>query len=359
MSSTKKNFERTLLEIIGLVGEYPYKEIYLFGYTKNYMVKIIRKLKKEGVICIYYKDRLKGIRFTKEYINELKKQGGKLKGINSSYKNKSDKTKRIRVHKIAETMLLMYKSDIKIFGYEKPITDGDLLYKINQTKSSMFYSSVELKKGNADKFKVISSSRFIGILLTNKNQYIVYNCGNSLMKWSKYSEDKALLFFKYLEENNKYQDDTKQVMIVDNLEILSPLLNTVKTKPSKLGFRLDLSNEGFYCITKDLNGAFTLKLLCDTENYNKLVRTVTVGFTKINEYSKEFIDLDGKEVIICFLLDMVKLVKFTNSIEQKQSKGKIICFDFQKQAIKNYCGSSDIEIVTVDSKKVGEVIYGI
>ncbi len=358
MNRPKENFESILIEIVGIVREFPYRDLKLFGYTSNYMSKVVTRLKKKGEIEVYLKDSLKGIRLTSKALNKLKVNECRYNDIDYVNRNKSNKTKRIRIHKIATTVLLMYKSDVKIFRDNKPLIEGTKLHKINQTNTPIFYSSVELKRENPDKFKAISSSRFVGILLTNNKQLIVYNCGNTLMRWSKLAENRALLFFKYLEENNKYQDTTRQIMIVDDLSMLEVLLNTVNNKPTKLGFRVNLENEGFYCIPQNLNGTLMIRLLYDSNTYNKLLRTVTVGFKNNNEYSVQFIDLDGRETITCFLLDMVKLIKFTSNIKRKSAKGRIICFDFQQQAIERYCSCLDIVITTVDSKKAGEIMYG-
>lgn len=326
------------------------------GYGEEYVRKSIIELKKQNKIEVYNKDNLKGIRLTNEYKKELKRRDKRYKKINKTSANKSEKNRRIRLHKIAEIMEMMYRGNIKVYGREKPSLERVEIEKLNEREEAIFYNSLELKRVNSDKFKQVSSSRFIGMLLLQNTQYIIYNTGNRQMRWSSQAENRLLVFMMYLNENNKYQDSTRRIMVGDNIEMIVPLLDSVNNKPTKIGFRLDLQEEYFHFIPKNEKGILMLRLLSKEKEYQKLVATLTNKYQRLDNYAIEYKTKGDKKVIVCFLLDMVKLVKFKKKIEKEG--GVVICFEFQKDVIREYLGEiKDVEYIVYDSLKVGGLVF--
>ena len=100
---------------------------------------------------------------------------------------KSELTRRLRLHRIANTLVTMYNANIEIFRDRK----ANLFDPQNNTKLKIgkpcFYTSREFKELSNDMVKV-KNGRAIGIMLTGTEIFMVYNTENREMKWDYRSE---------------------------------------------------------------------------------------------------------------------------------------------------------------------------
>ena len=63
---------------------------------------------------------------------------------------------------------------------------------------------------------------------------------------------------------------------------------------------------------------------------------------------------NGLPVLVCIDCDLKRLISFKTHLDYANCSGEVICFDFQKTAIQEFC-NDNIEISTVDSERVREL----
>ncbi len=349
--------ERELLELIGLVGELPLDSLKNVRRNSDYIKKIVRRLKKEERIVVYTKDKIKALRLSKGSIKKLMEiNSNRFERLDKESIFRSDLQKRLRIHRTAEVSLLMLNSGVNVYKNDKPI----ILKKIDSIENIVgknFYNSTELKRVLSDRFTTISSSRFIGILPTQNELCILYNCDDKLMRWAKSSEDKAYTFFEYF-IGNRYKDRVTRLMIGRTMEFALKLISTIESRPSNNGIYLSLDYDNFYYAPNNEYGEIVIRLISDNDKYKKLVEVTTRGMEstgslqELSEYTQ-----DKVPVLLMFKFDMIKLVKFVYGLKTRNIKGKILCLDFQQEVIRNYCGDI-VEVEALSSEKLkGAILY--
>ena len=95
---------------------------------------------------------------------------------------KSEVTRRIRLHRIAEVYVAMLNAGVTIFRDEKPRVfspDGD---QDRGLEGAAFYSSREVKETGIEAVK-IKGSRMAGVLLAPDGVFLAYNSGPYMAKW--------------------------------------------------------------------------------------------------------------------------------------------------------------------------------
>ena len=117
--------KQLVLEMIALSGEYPKENLCNLVISSTYGEKVIKILKKNGLIKSFNKDKLKGYRLTVEgrkFLLENKPERFNRVFDNANAVNRagSDTQKRIRLHLAAEVYTLICKSGALIFQDEKP-----------------------------------------------------------------------------------------------------------------------------------------------------------------------------------------------------------------------------------------------
>ena len=71
-------------------------------------------------------------------------------------------------------------------------------------------------------------------------------------------------------------------------------------------------------------------------------------------------DQDGTPVLFGWLLDLPRIAGFLKMLTFRNLSGKIICFDFQRDVLENYCVSigAALEFETIDFKKFERRFFG-
>ena len=88
----------------------------------------------------------------------------------------------------------MYNAGVNIYTDEKTDIFSPVYKQSKNIQTPAFYNSREIKACGSS-FVKIYGARSVGVLLTKRNIFIVYNTGNTNMKWSYKSEmrTKALI----------------------------------------------------------------------------------------------------------------------------------------------------------------------
>lgn len=351
---------RQLLELIAISGDFPVQLLKRLPGGSSYKDTIIKSLKKSGLIRTFYRDRLRTYRLTAPAKLQLiaiqpERFDFFLTGNADTNHLKSELTRRLRLYAIATVHINMALADIRIFRDEKPEVFSQTGCPVSELEEAAFYSSRELKDMGLESTK-IRGSRMVGVLLALSGVYVVYNNGNSLMKWETRSElrVKALLQMELCQRRlpDMYQsNDITALLFGDSMELAGLLLASKKDK--KHYFVLDGNYEHFYFFTNNHYGEILLKLLSSPLLTTELNRILSEGLNPQNPsgyIEHDAIAPDGTPVLFSYFFDLPRIARFHTALELQQKNGLIICFDFQCETLRHYC-SSRVQFQTIDFTK--------
>lgn len=334
-----------LLELIAVSGEFPTKLIDRVAGSSSYKQSVVTALKRKKLVRKYYRDSLRGLRLThtaKQKLIALNpvRFNFALSGNSDTNHIKSDLPRRLRLHRIAEATVTMQNADITIYRDEKPnvflpVWNDDIIIDV-----PVFYNSREIKEiGTA--FVKIKSARSIGVLLTPKDILVVYNIGDSLMKWDYKSEMRTKALMKTVLCRERLTDysgeDIKGLILADNMDLCYEILTG---SGGKQYFLLEGNYDNFYYLTNDKKGEKILKTLSQPSLDRKLKTILMTDlYEKDNHLTIEHdaIEADGTLVLFAFYCDLPRIKRFNTAVTLQEIDGIIICFDFQKEVLQKYC----------------------
>lgn len=118
-------------------------------------------------------------------------------------------------------------------------------------------------------------------------------------------------------------------------------------------FMLDGSYDHFYFLTNDHQGEVILALLCDPVKTAELDRILSQGLSAGNPGSameQDAAEPDGTPVLFGYFCDLPRIVRFNTALELMERPGTLICFDFQADVLRHYCGDR-VHLQTIDFTK--------
>lgn len=348
------------LELIGICGEFPASQLERLFPSPSYAEKVITDLKKEKLIRTHYKDRLRGYRLTKrskEMLLSLNPERFQPFLIGNSETNmvRSEAYRRIRLYQKADTYLSLIHCGIPFFPDEKPIIFSKEQEVPSLTKKALplFYSSREIKELGAVTTK-FRNSRSIGILLAPHCIYVVYNTGNSILKWDYKTEVKLNVFLQHYLRNYPYHKmlPIRAIMFGQNMDMAFKLLtSTGGYKRSQ--FILDTSFQHFHFLPSNQYGETLLKVLTDPTIINRL-NTLLLSDLDKHKYDLpieyDALTPDGIPTILAYDFDMHRINQFNAGLSIHGLTGNLICFDFQIPVLKQYM-SADVQYSSIDFSK--------
>ena len=354
---------RRFLELIAISGELPADQASRIFTSESYQEAVITSLKEKRLIRTYYKDRLRGYRLTAAAKKLLLENNDErfnfyLVGDVDTNRLKSEITRRLRLHRIAETHITMQNAGVSVFQDEKPdvFYPSDCEAELPVIDSSAFYNSREIKEVGTD-FVKIRGARTVGTLLTESKAYIVYNTGSFLMKWEYKSEmrTKALMKTLLCRERMPEQytpDDIQGIVFGADMDVAFLLLTSTGGVKHNY-FLLDGNYDHFYFLTSDHKGEILLKLLCDSERTTELNHILSENLKERDAglvIENDAIDENGNPVLFAYSFDMPRITRFTSALQIYGKNGVLICFDFQADILRRYCGEQ-VTIQTIDFVK--------
>jgi hypothetical protein len=116
---------------------------------------------------------------------------------------------------------------------------------------------------------------------------------------------------------------------------------------------LDGSYESFYFLTNDRRGERLLQLLSDQERDTQLKSVLAYDLkAQRSGWTVEHDAVDEKEkpVLFAYTCDLPRIMRFDTALRLQNRTGTLICFDFQADALRHYCGEQ-VKIQTIDFKK--------
>lgn len=349
-----------LMELICISGEFPADAVYRLSGGRHYKDKLLINLRNEKLIHTHYRDKLLGHRLNQKAKKMLLERNHNRFDFFITENVKSEITRRQRLHRVANALVTMYNSGVKIFKDEKPDAfNSQNIHKI-AFDSPGYYISREFKSINADMLKV-KNARAVGILMTSEETVMVYNTENYDMKWDCQSEiDMRAIIKTFLSAKYGLNRKISGLLLGNSMEILLTALSDSREKngnKKREHFFLDNIFTDFIFLTNDRYGEILLKLLYDRQLRKALDDMVCHGLKPPDRQAgieNDAFTEDGKPVLNSYLINMPKLARFCSVLERQKQTGVIICFDFQEDVLSEYCGKKiEFDIIEFDKFKKG------
>lgn len=350
-----------LLEIVAISGELPADQLKRLSGGDSYKLSVVRVLKSQKLLRTYYRDGARGYRLTLSAKKALcldnpERFSFALSGSAETNLVKSEITRRLRLHRVAEATVTMMNANVLFFRDEKPdiFSPEWAEYSRLSIKAPAFYNSREIKEMGTV-FTKIRGARSVGVLLTPADVFVVYNLGNALMKWEYKSEmrTKALMKTVLCRERlpHQYPPEAIQGLIFANSMDLA--YDILKENGGKQYFILDGNYEHFYFLTNDRKGERLLSLLCSkalTERLEDILYDDLYESETAANLESDAEDKDGNPVLLSFFCDLPRIKRFDTALQLQKKNGMLICFDFQQEVLERYC-SNRVKFQTIDFQK--------
>ena len=349
-----------LLELIAISGEFPTDQLKRIAGGNAYKEVVVTRLKKQRLVRTVYRDGLRGLRLTptaKKHLlaNNDVRFFSSLSGDSETNHPNTDPARRLRLHRIAAATVTMQNAGVQIFRDEKPDVFAPVMEEseLRTVLSPAFYNSREIKEIGTV-FVKIKGARSVGVLLTASTVFVVYNLGDSLMKWEYKAEmrTKALMKTVFCRERltGYSSEDIQGLLLADRMELCADILTNTADKQY---FLLDGNYDRFLFLTNDHRGERILAMLCEPYLEERLIFLLKSdlldedpGLTIENDGFTQ----DGKPVLFAYTCDLPRIKRFDTALNLREREGVIICFDFQKPALSAACGKQ-ITFQTIDFEK--------
>ena len=177
------------------------------------------------------------------------------------------------------------------------------------------------------------------------------------MKWRYKSEMrvKALIWSVICQQRLSPQfrhEDVHGLILGNSMDLAYQILTSTGGRKHDF-FMLDGSYEHFLYLTNDHQGEVILALLCDPGKTAELDRILLQGLTARQPglaIEHDGISPDGSPVLFGYFCDLPRIARFNTSLELSERPGILICFDFQAEVLRSYCGSR-VRFQTIDFTK--------
>lgn len=356
-----------LLELVAVCGEFPAELIYRLTGSTSYKETVTWLLKKEKLLRVYYRDKMRGYRLGRRAKEILLSDNPErfsfyLTGNVDTNLLKSEVTRRIRLHRIAEVHVAMQNAGVAVFRDEKPKVFAPEMPYCGKLEGTAFYSSREVKELGIEAVK-IKGSRMAGVLLAPGNAFLTYNSGPYMAKWDYRAEQRTKALMQIMlcggSAGLGYAPDRICGLLFGNgMEPFYQILSSADSS-ARCFFLLDGNYEHFYYLTNDHRGEVMLKLLCDTDGRGELDRILSQGLNAGEPYGiieNDAVDKNGAPVLFGYLPDIPRIHRFCNALQLQGRHGTLICFDFQREVLER-CYGGLVAFETISFEKFERRFY--
>lgn len=353
-----------LLSLIAVSGELPPSQVSRFVPSESYREKLLTSLRERKLLRTHCKDKLWGHRLTaqaKELLlgDNRRRFAFYLTGGTDTNLLKSEVTRRLRLHRIAECMVTMQGAGVSIYRDEKPdifCPNHRAVEEPITVERAAFYNSREVRELGEEVVK-ISGARSVGILLTPKEVFVTYNTAAAVMKWAYKAEmrTKAMIIQTLCHKRLPHQyrmEDVCGLVLGADMEMAYQLL-TSPGNGRRSYFVLDDNYDHFLYLTNDHAGETLLRLLSNPGKIAELDRMLMGGLYPHDPamvIENDAVDKTGNPVLFAYFCDMPRLTRFVNGLTLHDKTGTLLCFDFQKDVLQRFCGEC-VQIQTIDLGK--------
>lgn len=354
-SHNSLNYE--LLSLMAICGEVPCTCSARLTASESYRKKVVTSLTHDKLLRIFSRHHLRGYRLGVRGKRLLLQQEPErfafyLSGCSDTNAIKSEVSRRIRLHRIAQTYVTMLNAGAMIYRDEKPPIFSPAASGSIRIEQPCFYDSREMKEAELEMLK-IRGSRMAGALFTSSRVFAVYNSMGFLPVFEPQVEQRAKVMLEQICRTKiSFNLKASGLLLSDSMDILRILLEHSRTR--KLDhFLLNDGYEHFYFLTNDSYGEALLQLLCHPEIIAQVNAALLQEFQSPPPNSRlecDAVDDSGSPVLFCYLPDIPRLYRFVSALDLLNITGILVCFDFQADALRPLCGDN-IELQIIDFQK--------
>lgn len=356
-----------LLALTAICGEFPADLINRLPGSASYKENVISTLKRNKLLKTYYRDRLRGYRLSarakKLLLTDFPERFSfYLTGNAETNLLKSEVTRRLRLHRIAETYVCMLNAGVSVLRDEKPAVFSPDPLLLPLLERPAFYNSREIKEVGIETVK-IRGSRMMGVLLSSSGIYLTYNGGSQIHKWEYRAEYRAKVLLQIIlcqqRMISQYAGCSAQGLLLgDDLEPFYEILSSADSG-TRCFFLLDGNYEHFYYFTNDHPGEVMVRLLCDpdaTAALNEILSQGLSGKDPSQPFEHDALDEQGNPVLFGYFLDIPRIQRFLTALNLQDRNGTLICFDFQQDVLRRLCNQS-IQLQAISFEKFERRFY--
>lgn len=335
-----------MLQIVAVSGEFPAAFSGRFPGGSSYIESVIGKLKKDRLLRTYSKNGWRGLRLTtsakrlllQKYPVDLVPY---LTGASETNSLKSEPERRLRLHRMAEALLILHNAQIPSLPWEKPSIQD---WRSNPTIFPTYYSSREFKSLGSLCTK-IRNSRMTGVLFTEQAIFPVYNMASTFPRWA-YNAEIRLKAVVQIEFCRRSQSFVNGIVFGSSPMQIPAILNDM----TKNHFLLDGSYPHFYFLTLDNFGEVGAIQLCQPdmqERLNEILSENLLPPSPAMPIEHDALEQDGSPVLFSYLCDLPRLHRFRCALTLRNQTGSILCFDYQAEALRGVFGAQ-VNITSID-----------
>lgn len=315
------------------------------------MNSLITKLKSSHLLRTFSRDGVQGLRLTatcKKLLLDKQYYGlsSYITGLSETNRPKCELIRRLRLHRMAEVLTPMANAGVNYLPWEKPpILRERRVYPPDTLPCPVYYTSKEVKE-MGQQARMITSSRFTGILFTDGGLFLAYNARDGSMLWEGKAEIrlKNLIFTELCQYRlrERYVHTPVSSLVFGSGMDAMPTIMRERKEGRRNYFVLDSSFEHFYFLPNDRRGEDLLRLLWDgalREELNELLSEDLRPADPDCPIENDAMETGGAPVLFAYLCDMPRIQRFVTGLELHERGGTLICFDFQKEAMRQVCGS--------------------
>lgn len=338
-----------LLELVAICGEVPASLLDRLPGSDSYKKAVVSSLKKDGLLRTYYRDKVRSYRISRKAKTALlsilpERYSFYLTGNSDTNVLKSEIVRRLRLHRIAESYLLMQNAGVSIFRDQKPDLFSPSLKKSIRLTKPCFYSSREIKELGIEAVK-IRGSRMTGVLLCGSGIYLTYNGDPASSRWDYRAEQRTKSFLELILCQNRLssQFGSENVSGLLTGEDMDPLVKILSSRDSneRCFFLLDGDCPRFCYATNNHKGEVLVRLLCSPNRTKMLNQILSKGMHPASNrlpMEHDAVDPNGNPVLFGYTMDMPRICRFCNALEIQGRTGTLVCFDYQYKALGDVFG---------------------
>ena len=355
----------TLIALLGVVGEFPYRSLHLLGKEEVYQ-KLVRRLTQKQILrhtdtgnTVYVKllslsgrGERRTIRFHSEALSILEWLELKDYYMESFYNHKfpSNVYHVERNHRVGEAMTMFMNSGLDIRPNMLPPLEDKLTGRYFSEPT--VYMAKIIKKHRTSELNKTAFTRIVSAVFTADECYAVYNTRKSVMKWSGMGEFKTKHLLIETARLNGSIDNVDSAILfgASGKTALDTLVESDKSR--RLEYRFDSIYRHVHYFPLDRDGERQLRLFLIPRWKERLlqllfedgVRSYNNGHFEYDAY------VNGVYVLSHFDGDIARLIRFREGIEHFEFENEVLCFPHKAEYVRAYLGShSKIKIIDLST----------
>ena len=357
---TKDSQSYRMMALVAMSGECSENAMMFLMPQESYRIKIIQNLFSDNLISRYEGDGVKGYRLTRHgkdmLLQMYEARFSFFLSDGADFNLRSSKlVKRLRQHRISEVIAMMQSSGIEIYRDRKNLYFEQISEQSEQNAQSAFFHSKEVK-AQLELTRKIINSKLTGVWVSGNTVWFCYHMGNELLLWYETVENRADILIRSMLSKSGITDVSSGAVLFGNHMLQAAMC--LADHKSKV-YIMNSPFKRFCFVPLTEYGSYQLRILEDIEMEDYLISVLTEDLKPVSEDAP--IECNGyndkaEPVLICTDMDLKRLARFIVQLQYNDSHGEVICFDYQREAIEDFC-EGKASITEVDFAAIKEALF--